>query len=131
MAFKATLKLGDKEFDCLTSSFTFRRDYDRKGRPSSIVYGGTISVVIEAFKDTFALETMVNNYAKSFNGSITYMQPVGDGVMKTLTFSNAFIVQYSEGVSSDGGSSDTSILISAEDIKIGNAELKNEWPVDE
>jgi hypothetical protein len=52
MAFKAKVKLADSEYDALSCDYSFRRDIDLKGRPSSNLYGGTIKVVVESNDDT-------------------------------------------------------------------------------
>ncbi|CAN5609586.1 type VI secretion system tube protein TssD [soil metagenome] len=130
MSFKATLKLGNSEFDVITCSYSFYRDVDVKGRPSSIVYGGRIDFSVESTDDTSIIETMVNNQHKPIDGTVTWTKVDADGTLKVLTFEHSFVVAYSEAFSTSGG--DAMLIqfsISAETLKIGNMELVNDWPV--
>ena len=130
MSFKATLKLGNSEFDVITCAYSFYRDVDVKGRPSSIVYGGRIDFSVESTDDTSIIEAMVNNQHKPVDGKVTWTKVDADGTLKELSFEHAFIVAYSEAFSTGGGDSMLiSFGVSAETIKIGNAELVNDWPV--
>ncbi len=129
MAFKATLKMGGKEFDILHCNYAFRRDVDNKGRPSSIIYGGTVQVVIESTEDTSLLESMVNNIYKAQNGSVIFKKSDEDAKMKELQFTDAYIVQYTESLDVTGRSPmSISFTLSARTIKVSNAELVNDWP---
>ena len=130
MSFKATLKLGNSEFDVISCSYSLYRDVDIKGRPSSIVYGGKVDLSVESTDDTSVIETMVNNQHKPIDGSITWTKVDADGTLKVLSFEHAFVVAYSESFSTGGGDAMyCSFSVSAETLKIGNAELVNEWPV--
>lgn len=129
MAFKATLQLGSKEYDVLQCSFSLNRDVDAKGRPSSGVYGGTIHVEVESTEDTSVIESMVNSQFKPFSGKIIIKKTDEDAKMKELFFSNGFIIQYNEGINVVGNHPMTlSFVISAQSLKMGNAEHQNDWP---
>ncbi|MBO7636594.1 MAG: type VI secretion system needle protein Hcp [Paludibacteraceae bacterium] len=128
MAFRSTLKLGGKEYDVLTCSYSLRRDVDSKGRPSSNIYGGRISVQVESTEDTTILETMVNQF-KPFNGSIVFKKGDEESMMKELTFENAYIIEFSEGINIVGTAPMAiNITMSAQIIKIGGAEYEENWP---
>lgn len=129
MAFKATLQLGSKEYDVLQCSFSLNRDVDAKGRPSSGVYGGTIHVEVESTEDTSVIESMVNSQFKPFSGKVVIKKTDEDAKMKELFFSNGYIIQYNEGISVVGNHPMTlSFVISAQTLKLGNAEHVNDWP---
>lgn len=129
MAFKATLKIGSKEYDVMSMSYAFNRDIDVKGRPSSRVYGGNIDVTVESTEDTSVIESMLNNKHKPFDGSITFFKDDEDAKLKELTFEKSYIISFSEGFST-GNSEPTqcSFVITAEKFKIGSAEHDSEWP---
>ena len=128
MAFRSTLKLGGKEYDVLTCSYSLRRDVDSKGRPSSNIYGGRITVQVESTEDTTILETMVNQF-KPFSGSIIFKKGDEESMMKELTFENAYIIEFSEGINIVGvAPMAINITISAQTIKIGGAEYEENWP---
>ncbi len=132
MAYKMTLELAGKKYDVLSSSFAFNRSVDPKGRPSSGVYGGEIHLVVESYSDTTLLEIMLNKQNKGQTGSIKFDQGTNDGVMKTLKFTDGFIVNYAE--SAQAHQSDAmqiSVTISAREISMGDAAKHvNVWPND-
>ncbi|ACU62305.1 hypothetical protein SAMN05428949_0551 [Chitinophaga sp. YR627] len=129
MAFKATLTFSGKQYDVLQCSYSMYRDVDLKGRPTSGVYGGKIDVEVESNQDTSIIESMVNNQFKPVNGSITIKKQDEDAKMKEITFSDAYIVSFSEGMNAYSDSPMTvSFQISARQIKMGNADHENDWP---
>jgi hypothetical protein len=130
MSFKASLTIGGKEFDVLHCSYSFRRDVDAKGRPSSGMYGGQINLEVESTEDTSLLESMVNNAHKAQKGKVTFFKRDEDKAkMKELEFEDGYIIQYSEAIDAVGAHPMTiSFVISARTLKVGNAQHKNEWP---
>lgn len=129
MAFRAELTIAGKQFDILTCTFTMSRDTDPKGRPSSNVYGGRISFEVESTSDTTIIESMVNSQFKPFSGNVIFKKTDEDAKLKELSFENAYIVHYQEGIDSNGENPMTiKFTISAETIKLGNAEHDNRWP---
>ncbi len=128
MAFRSTLSLGGKEYDVLDCNYSLKRDVDSKGRPSSNIYGGRITVRVESTEDTTILETMVNQF-KPFNGSIVFKKGDEEGKMKELTFENAYIIEFAEGIDIVGSAPmSINVTISAQIIKIGGAEYEENWP---
>ncbi len=128
MAFRSTLNLGGKEYDVLDCKYSLRRDVDSKGRPSSNIYGGRITVRVESTEDTTILETMVNQF-KPFNGSILFKKGDEESKMKELEFENAYIIEFEEGINIVGSAPmSICVTISAQTIKIGGAEYEENWP---
>ena len=129
MAFKAQLTIGSATFDVLQTSFALNRDVDAKGRPSSGVYGGTVNVEVESTSDTSVIESMVNNQYKPLSGSIVFKKSDEDAKMKELQFTDAYIIQYNEGINVVGNYPMTlSFVISARQLQLGNAVHTNDWP---
>lgn len=129
MSFRARAVIGPKEFDVLQCNFSLSRDVDAKGRPSSGVYGGTIHLEVESTEDTSVIESMVNSQYKPFSGKITFKKSEEDAKMKELSFEDAYIIQYNEGINVVGSNPMTlSFVISARKLKMGNAEHVNDWP---
>lgn len=130
MAFQAKLKIGGKEFDVINCNYSLHRDVDPKGRPSSPVYGGSINLVIESTEDTSIVEAMVNNQFKPLDGSILFKKSEEDAKMKELSFEKGYVVQFTEGLDIMGSQPMLiHFTISAQTVKIGNADHKNDWPV--
>jgi hypothetical protein len=129
MSFNAKLKFGGKDgIDVLSCDYALRRDVDAKGRPASGVYGGTINLTIESTDDTSIVESMVNQY-KPVDGTITFKKSDEDAKMKELTFEKGYVIAFQESIDVKGSKPmQIDFTISAQKIKIGNAEHKNEWP---
>ena len=128
-SFRATLEMGGKEYDVLYSNYEFSRSTDSKGRPSSSISGGRVSVTVESTEDTTALESMVNSQFKPIDGKIVYKKTDEDAKMKEIAFKNAYIVHYKETLDTTNEVPMTiAMTFSAESITVGNAELDNRWP---
>lgn len=130
MSFKASLTIGGKTYDLLSCSYSFSRDVDHKGRPASIVYGGTVSCSIESTEDTTVLETMLNSKHKSLSGTITFYKREEDNAkMKEITITDGYLIAFTESIEATGGNPmHMNFTISARELKIGNATHSNEWP---
>lgn len=129
MAFKAQLKIGSKEFDVISCDYALFREVDGKGRPASIVYGGTVDLVVESSDDTSIIESMVNNQHKPIDGVVTFKKNDEDAKMKELTFTKGYVVKFAESFSTlDNRPMLISFTVSAKEIKIGSAEHVNDWP---
>lgn len=129
MAFNAKLKVSGKEFDIQNFSYSFRRDTDSKGKPSSAIYGGTVDFVLETVKEQVLLESMVNSPTKALACTITISNPDGEGTLKEITLTDAYVIAFSESISKFSGESMVyNITMSCREIKVGSATLTNEWP---
>ena len=121
--------MGGKEYDVLYSNYEFSRSTDSKGRPSSSISGGRVSVTVESTEDTTALESMVNSQFKPIDGKIVYKKTDEDAKMKEIEFRNAYNVHYKETLDTTNEVPMTiAMTFSAESITVGNAELDNRWP---
>ena len=129
MAFNAKLKIGGKDgIDVIRCNYALHRDVDSKGRPASGVYGGTINLSVESTEDTSIIESMVNQY-KPVDGAITFKKGDEDAKMKELSWEKGYVIRFQEGIDITGAQPMLiDFTISAEKIKVGNAEHKNEWP---
>jgi hypothetical protein len=127
MAFKAKFTCAGKDYDVLSCSYAFSRNTDHKGKPVSDTSGGTVSLALESTEETALLETMLNTPEKPLACTIDFQQSDSTASMKKIELTDAFIIQYSESFS-DGAPMVHQITLSAKDIKLGTAELKNDWP---
>ncbi len=128
-AFRASFEFAGKEFDVLYSNYEFSRNTDTKGKPSSNILGGRVSVTIESTEDTSVIEAMLNSQFKPVEGKIVYKKTDEDAKMKEIEFKNAYIVYYKETLDVNNEVPMTiAITFSAEEINIGNANLDNRWP---
>ena len=129
MAFKASFKFSDsKEFDVLRWDVEFNRDTDPKGRPASVIYGGTINVEVESTPDTIVLDKMFKQY-QPVNGSIVFKKADEDAKMKELVFENGYVVKYKEALDVANAFPMTiRFSISAQVVKMGDASFEQNWP---
>lgn len=128
MAFRATLKLGGKEFDVLDCNYRFNRDVDSKGRPSSNIYGGKVYVHVESTEDTTILSNMINQF-KPIGGSITFKKGDEEAKMKELVWENGYIIEFDESIDIIGSVPMTiRFVVSAQTVKIGDVNFEQNWP---
>lgn len=128
MAFRASLKFEGQEYDVLECNYSFRRDVDLKGRPSSNVYGGNIYVKIESTDDTKIIAQMVNQF-KPCAGTITFNKGDEDAKMKEVTWENGYVIKFTEALDVIGREPmEIDFVVSAEKIKVEGAEVDHKWP---
>jgi hypothetical protein len=128
MPFKATLKIGSKEYDVLKCDYELTRDVDTKGRPSSGVYGGTVNLSVESTDDTSIVESLVNQF-KPVDGKVTFKKSDEDAKLKELSWEKGYFIKFKEFFNISGNQPMLiDFTVSAQTIKIGNAEHKNDWP---
>ena len=131
MSFKAEMEItgiNDNEpYRILSCSYSLNRATDVSGKPQTRTQGGTIHVSVETSTDTSLSDWMFSQFDHK-DGTIKFYKSDSDAVAKTLEFSNASLVDYSESFSSEGGMPMmASMTISGEKIKIGQGEHDNEW----
>ncbi len=130
MAFKAKLTIDGNEFDVQRCSYQLRRDVDAKGRPSSDIYGGSITVTVESTEDTSIIEAMVNNF-KPGTGNIVFNKGNEESKMKELIWENGYIVDFKEDIDVIGKTPMMlTFTVSAQILKIGGAQIEQDWPTD-
>ena len=136
MAVRARLTL-DKIDDSrvIDFSYSFNRDIDASGRPSGAVRGGTVQMTIESTKSAFLPTWMVLGQGKTKEGQIEIMDDTDDEKpIKTIKFKDAYIVEYGENFSWQGGENMMeTFVVSARELTVegdgGPAVYENEWPV--
>ncbi|AKD56076.1 type VI secretion system tube protein TssD [Spirosoma radiotolerans] len=130
VGFTSTLTIGAKKFDVLSFGASFSRDYDQKGRPSSAVRAGDMSLTIEVTQNENLIDTMINAQNKMIEGKVEFWQSGKDGVFRTVDFKSGYITSYKEGFQPAGGSNfSADISITAEKITIGTAAYDAQWPI--
>lgn len=128
MAFRATLKLGGKEFDVLDCNYRFNRDVDSKGQPSSNIYGGKIYVSVESTEDTTILSNMINQF-NPINGSIIFKKGDEEAKMKELVWEKGYIIEFDEAIEVTGPVPMTiRFIVSAQTVKVGDVSFEQNWP---
>jgi len=127
MAYKATLDFEGQEFDVVRCECCIERDVDSKGRPSSNLFGGQVTVQVESTEDTLIFEYMASQF-KSNTGTITFTKDEVDR-MKELSWENGYIVDFKEAMSNeDGTPMSISFTVSAQTLIVGDVRLEQNWP---
>jgi len=127
MAYNAILTLDGDEFDVVRCAFSIERDVDSKGRPSSNLYGGRVTIQIESTDDTSIFERMTSQF-KSNSGTITFKKDETD-VMKELSWENGYIIEFEEGLVNSGGiPMSICFTVSAQTLIVGGEKLQQKWP---
>jgi hypothetical protein len=125
-SFKAVFKIAGKEFDVISSVYSFGQSTDEKNRPASAVRGGNISVQVVASDDDTLIEWMVDAYKKQ-DGSLVFNKTDQDSTLKEVKFEDGYCVGYSESFNANSASAMVvSLNIAARKITIGNASLEND-----
>lgn len=128
MAFRANLTFEGKEFDVLDCTYSFKRDIDLKGRPSSNVYGGNIVITLESTEDTTVLAQMVNQF-KPNSGTLIFNRGDEESKMKELSWNNGYVIDYKEELDVVGREPmKITFVISAENVKMESVEISHRWP---
>lgn len=127
-SFRASFEFGGKEFDVLNAEYILNRNTDDKGKPSSSVKGGRVTLTLESTADTSVIEAMVNNQFKAVEGKILFKKTDQDSKMLEVGFKNAYIVYFKEELDVNNEvPMKFTVTFSAEELSIGNAVLENRW----
>ena len=127
MKASALFKAGNIQQYALNCRYKLHQAVDYTGRPSSVTRGGTIELVFQSTDNTDLFEWMCNNFERK-DGVITFQKMESEGVMKELAFKEGYLVSYTEQFYADTGKQmDITIVISANEIAIGNSSHKNAW----
>ena len=127
MAFKAKLKVANREYNVLKCHYGLFQETDATGRPSSVTRGGMISFIVESTNDTTLSDWMFNNFELK-NGSIVFYKRDSEATSKELFFTDAYAIKYNENFRAKGRSPmKERVTISAREISIGNGHHENEW----
>ncbi|MDR0712830.1 MAG: type VI secretion system needle protein Hcp [Bacteroidales bacterium] len=128
MAFRSKLQFEGKEYDVIDCNYSFQRDVDSKGRPSSNVYGGNIYLTVESTDDTTILAQMENQF-KPHTGTVIFNKGEEEAKMKELKWSNGYTIKYDESLDIVGREPmKISFVVSAEKISVEGAEVDHRWP---
>lgn len=128
MSFIAKLQLEDEEMTVLHCGFRFTQNTDTTGRPNSIPQGGAISLVVESNGKNDLFEWM-KSPTQMKSGSIIFFRRDNMSKLKTLEFIDAYCVDYYETFDHQGDNPmQIQLTISAHEIKLNDADYKNNWP---
>lgn len=130
MSFKALFETNGKTFRVLKANYTITRPVDEMGRPTSSIVGGEITITLESAEDNMFFEHMCAN-EKLKEGKITFNKRNEEAKMRELSFKKAYVSSFNEIFENSGfmGSMIMTVTLIAQEIKMGNGELGNEWNI--
>lgn len=127
MSFLAKLELDNEVFNVLEFDVSFSQNTDNNGKPSNKVKGGQIRLVVESTATELFSEWMVSHTTNK-NGKIIFYRRDAMSTMKNVVFSKAYCISFHERFRSEGKvPMQTEILITSNEIKIGNTVFENNW----
>lgn len=95
MARKGTLTIEDKEYVLLNFSMKITREYDHRGRPSTMPKVGLLTMEVESIGDHFlAAWALVPSTTKS--GQMKFYKTDEDSTLKTYDFEDAYVMDFEE-----------------------------------
>jgi len=133
-AHTAVLDLEGAKAQVIDLSYSFSRSTDpEKGQPVKVVKNGLISITIRSDEKEMngkIIKWMATQDLAKTGSIIIYKDADQSVELKKIEFENAYVVGYRESFNSQGLSTNTTetFEITAEIIKVSDAEFKMRWP---
>lgn len=127
MAIKVELEVDGATHKLDSCEYSVYQDTDDTGNVSSEVKGGRINFSLKSTKSEYFLEWAIAPDERK-SGKINFYRPDGNNILKTLEFSDAYVVDYSETIIADGASAMTeTVTLSVKEFGVNGAKLKKHW----
>ncbi|OUL60263.1 type VI secretion system tube protein TssD [Flavobacterium sp. AJR] len=127
MSFLAKLELDNEVFNVLEFDVTFDQGTDNNGKPANKTKGGQIRLVVESTHTDLFSDWMVSHTSIK-DGKVIFYRRDAMSTMKNVTFKKAYCISFHESFRSEGANPmTTKILITSNEIKIGNTVFENNW----
>lgn len=102
MAFQCIFEVDGLTYNVLNFSYRANRDYDRTGRPASVLYGLKIFLEVEHTPSCILLHDWVFKNHEAKNGKITFMKRDNMQKQTEIKFQDGYIVSIVTGFSNIG-----------------------------
>jgi hypothetical protein len=127
MSFLAKLELDSEIFNVLEFDVTFAQSTDTNGKPANKAKGGEIRLVIETTQTDAFSDWMVSQ-TQTKDGKITFYRRDAMSTMKNVVFKKGYCISFHESFRSEGVTPmTTQILITSNEVKIGNTTFESNW----
>lgn len=127
MSFLAKLELDNETFNVLEFDVSFDQSTDSNGKPAGKTKGGQIRLVVETTSTDLFSDWMVSA-TRCKDGKIIFYRRDAMSTMKNVTFKKAYCISLGESFRSIGDNPmSTRILITSNEIKLGNTVFENNW----
>ncbi|MCT2407314.1 hypothetical protein NZD88_07135 [Chryseobacterium antibioticum] len=113
----------------LKLNYTVSRSTDVSGRVASDPSNALVKITVEATEKSDILESLLNGKYKPTTGEVTFNKSHEEGTMTTLKWENGYVIQHELDFDAvDDNSMYITFVISAEQIDLGTASYRGEWP---
>jgi hypothetical protein len=130
MSFLAKFIIDGKDYNVLESVYALHQPTDEVGKPIGRPRGGKITLKLESDGNTDLFHWM-KEPSVTKGGSIIFFKRDAMAKQMVIEFENAFCVDFMERFVADNNAPMiTSIVISAQSIKVGSVDFKNLWGVE-
>lgn len=127
MSFLAKLELDNEVFNVLEFDVHFTQNVDNNGKPANKTKGGQIKLVIESTQTDLFSDWMVSQTSVK-DGKVIFYCRDAMSTMKNVTFKKGYCISFHKSFRSEGSvPMVTEILISSNEVKIGNTLFENNW----
>lgn len=127
MSFLAKLELDNEVFNVLEFDVTFNQSVDNNGKPANKVKGGQIRIVVESTHTDLFSDWMVS-HTSTKDGKVIFYRRDAMSTMKNVSFKKAYCISFQKRFRNEGTvSMTTEILITSNEIKVGNTLFENNW----
>lgn len=127
MSFLAKLELNNEVFNVLEFDVTFSQSIDNNNKPVNKVKGGQIRLVVESTSSDLFSDWMVSHTSVK-DGKVIFYRRDAMSTMKNVVFKKAYCISFQKKFRSEGTlPMTTEILITSNEIKIGNTAFVSNW----
>ncbi|TDO82986.1 hypothetical protein EV143_102247 [Flavobacterium chryseum] len=127
MSFLAKLELDNEVFNVLQFDVSFVQNVDNNGKPASKAKGGQIRLIIETTQTDLFSDWMVSHTSVK-DGKIIFYRRDAMSTMKKVSFNKGYCISLQKKFNSEGTvPMTTEILITCNEIKVGNTVFDNNW----
>jgi hypothetical protein len=127
MSFLAKLELDSEIFNVLEFDVNFDQNTDNNGKPANKTKGGQIRLVVETTQTDLFSDWMVSQTSVK-DGKVVFYRRDAMSTMKNVVFKKGYCISFHESFRSEGATPMiTKILITSNEIKIGNTLFENNW----
>jgi Hemolysin coregulated protein Hcp (TssD) len=127
----AQMTIDGKKSDLKFLRYHFHRHTEDNGKPSTRIRKGEITVVKDSIYNKCAAIDWLSDQDMAKEGEIViYLDEKRSAILKTIKFENAYIIEYEETFDLEKPNANTleTFTISAEKMKVENAEFNFTWP---
>ncbi|WP_281234448.1 type VI secretion system tube protein TssD [Flavobacterium gelatinilyticum] len=127
MSFLAKLEIDNEVFNVLEFDILFSQNIDNNGKPANKTKGGQVKIVVESTHTDLFSDWMVSKNSVK-DGKVIFYRRDAMSTMKSIAFKKAYCISFRKRFNSEGSvPMTTEILITSNEVKVGNTMFENNW----